>query len=148
MFREVDFTEFHFTRHMLQTLQAVAPDRFALVAEELQVGLGGADARAAGAAAGPGAAAVDGGSLPPDAPGAIRRTTRCWWTTAMMDGGAGTWRRTMLEVVSQPPGARAQGAGGHGLSRRSSRPAAAGVPGPAVHREVAAALAPRVQRLL
>ncbi|MES2666386.1 MAG: DUF6473 family protein [Pseudomonadota bacterium] len=36
MFRDVDFTEFHFTRHMLQTLQAVGPDRFEILAEELR----------------------------------------------------------------------------------------------------------------
>ncbi len=36
MFREVDFTEFHFTRHMLQSLQAVGPDRFEILAEELR----------------------------------------------------------------------------------------------------------------
>jgi Domain of unknown function (DUF6473) len=36
MFREVDFTEFHFTRHMLQTLQRIDPNRFEIVAEELR----------------------------------------------------------------------------------------------------------------
>jgi Domain of unknown function (DUF6473) len=36
MFREVDFTEFHFTRHMLQTLQAIDANRFESVAEELR----------------------------------------------------------------------------------------------------------------
>jgi hypothetical protein len=36
VFREVDFTEFHFTRHMLGTLAAVAPERFNLVIDEVQ----------------------------------------------------------------------------------------------------------------
>lgn len=36
IFREVDFTEFHFTRHMLRHLRHVAPDRFGLVRDELQ----------------------------------------------------------------------------------------------------------------
>lgn len=36
MFPEVDFTEFNFTRHMLRTLQAVSPERFERVAEELR----------------------------------------------------------------------------------------------------------------
>ena len=36
IFREVDFTEFNFTRHMLQALQAVSPDRFEVLAEELR----------------------------------------------------------------------------------------------------------------
>lgn len=36
IFRDVDFTEFHFTRHMLKGLQAASVDRFEVVAEELR----------------------------------------------------------------------------------------------------------------
>ena len=36
LFRDVDFTEFTFTRHMLRTLQATSADRFDVVAEELR----------------------------------------------------------------------------------------------------------------
>lgn len=36
IFREVDFTEFHFTRHMLGTLCARAPDRYATLRDELK----------------------------------------------------------------------------------------------------------------
>ncbi|QCO58002.1 hypothetical protein EOK75_15165 (plasmid) [Pseudorhodobacter turbinis] len=36
MYRDVDFTEFHFTRHMLQTLFQVSPHRFVAVAAQLQ----------------------------------------------------------------------------------------------------------------
>ena len=36
VFREVDFTEFHFTRHLLGELAAISPDRFRMVREELQ----------------------------------------------------------------------------------------------------------------
>lgn len=36
LFREVDFTDFHFTRHMLTTLEASSRDRFELVADELR----------------------------------------------------------------------------------------------------------------
>ena len=36
IFRDVDFTEFHFTRHMLSHLQKRAPDRFAMIRDELQ----------------------------------------------------------------------------------------------------------------
>ncbi len=36
LFREVDFTEFNFTRHMLTTLQATSKDRFAVLADELR----------------------------------------------------------------------------------------------------------------
>lgn len=36
VFGEVDFTEFHFTRHMLRHLREVGPDRFDLIRDELQ----------------------------------------------------------------------------------------------------------------
>lgn len=36
IYRDVDFTEFHFTRHMLQVLQDVSRDRFAVIEEELK----------------------------------------------------------------------------------------------------------------
>ncbi|WP_370330982.1 DUF6473 family protein [Aquicoccus porphyridii] len=36
IFREVDFTEFHFTRHMLGQLATVAPERFRLIVDEIQ----------------------------------------------------------------------------------------------------------------
>ena len=36
LFPEVDFTEFHFTRHLLQSLYAVSQERFALIVAELQ----------------------------------------------------------------------------------------------------------------
>lgn len=36
IFREIDFTEFHFTRHMLGTLCARTPDRYAMLRDELK----------------------------------------------------------------------------------------------------------------
>ncbi|WP_299355898.1 DUF6473 family protein [uncultured Shimia sp.] len=36
VFREIDFTEFHYTRHMLGTLCARAPDRYAMLRDELK----------------------------------------------------------------------------------------------------------------
>lgn len=36
VFRDVDFTEFHFTRHLLTSLRDHAPDRFSMLREELQ----------------------------------------------------------------------------------------------------------------
>ncbi len=36
VFREVDFTEFHFTRHMLSTLSRLSPERYAMVVDELR----------------------------------------------------------------------------------------------------------------
>lgn len=36
IYREVDFTEFHFTRHLLRELEALSPERFRMVRDELQ----------------------------------------------------------------------------------------------------------------
>jgi hypothetical protein len=36
LYPEVDFTEFHFTRHMMRRLADVSPDRFAVLREGLQ----------------------------------------------------------------------------------------------------------------
>ena len=36
IYREVDFTEFHFTRHLLTELEAISEERFRMVREELQ----------------------------------------------------------------------------------------------------------------
>ncbi len=36
IFREIDFTEFHFTRHMLSSLQLISQERFGIVVEELR----------------------------------------------------------------------------------------------------------------
>lgn len=36
IYREVDFTEFNFTRHLLTTLHAASPDKFAMVEQELK----------------------------------------------------------------------------------------------------------------
>lgn len=37
VFNEVDFSEFHFNRHMLQSLQTAAPERYSMVREELRM---------------------------------------------------------------------------------------------------------------
>lgn len=37
IYRDVDFTEFHFTRHMLAHLQALSEERFAVLRDELQL---------------------------------------------------------------------------------------------------------------
>jgi len=36
IFREVDFTDFHFTKHLLGSLQTLSPERFAVVRDELK----------------------------------------------------------------------------------------------------------------
>lgn len=36
LFRDVDFTEFSFTRHMLSVLRTISPERYAIICDELQ----------------------------------------------------------------------------------------------------------------
>jgi hypothetical protein len=146
MFREVDFTEFHFTRHMLQTLQAVAPDRFEVVAEEL---------RAAWVARMKTLLARLPGRVlllwladhAPVAPGGAAELGRDpILVDAEMIAAIKAEAADYLEVISSAE-ARAEGVEGMAFAPLE-RPAAAEVPGPAVHREVAAALAPRLKSLL
>lgn len=146
VFREVDFTEFHFTRHMLHTLQAVSAERFEVVAEELRaswvvrmIGLLGripgktvllwmADHR-------------------PAAPG---RRARLSDDPILVDtemiAAVRAHATEYLEVVSTPE-ARATGTAGMAFAP-FDEPAAMEIPGPAVHEEVALALGQVLQRLL
>ncbi|MHC0051853.1 DUF6473 family protein [Actibacterium sp. D379-3] len=146
MFREVDFTEFHFTRHMLTSLQVIGPERFALVVEELKeawvarmrflaerirgkrVLLHIADHRNAGPRAerglGPEPLFVDDDMLAEVEP-AFSQTVKV---------------RPSHDAVAL----RTEGMAFTTLERH----AAEAVPGPAVHREVADALAPVIDRLM
>ncbi len=143
MFREVDFTEFHFTRHMLSTLQTLSPSRFGVVAEELRT------------------AWVARMRLLLDRVGG--RVVLLWMAghtpdEASGDGGMGRdpllVDRTMIEalrpltagVVEIRASAEALGAGVAGMAYTPmDAPAAAELPGPLVHQEVATALGPVIR---
>ncbi len=146
MFREVDFTEFHFTRHMLQALQVAAPDRFLIVAEELrsawvsrmQALLGSLSGRVL---------LLWIADQPPGQPEAVPDLTRDpVLVDVEMISSIRSDSRDYLEITSSP-GARAQGLRGMNYGPMEA-PAALLVPGPAVHAEIAAALASRLLRLL
>jgi len=146
MFREVDFTEFTFTRHMLQTLQETAPDRFAVVAEDLRaVWVSRMQALLK---------ALSGRVLllwiadRPPAPRAdipdLRQDPVL--VDAEMIAAVMPFARDFLAVVSSPE-ALARGVQGMAYGPMEG-PVARLVPGPAIHREVAAALAPRLLHVL
>lgn len=146
MFREVDFTEFHFTRHMLQTLRAAAPERFEVVAEELRrVWVARMQALVE---------ALSGRVLllwiadhPPAPRAPVPDLTH---DPVLVDSTMIEAIRPMtldfLAVVSSPE-ALARGVQGMDFGPMDG-PAAQLVPGPAVHQEVAAALAPRLLQIL
>jgi hypothetical protein len=146
LFREVDFTEFHFTRHMLQTLQRVSPERFEVVAEEL---------RAAWVARM--SALLDAlpvktvllwfAAHPPQKPG-----TRAdlaldpILVDSEMIASVRARATEYVEAISTPQ-ARARGLDGMAFAPLEE-PAALGIPGPSVHEEVAAQLSTALARIL
>ncbi|MGE5200171.1 MAG: DUF6473 family protein [Rhodospirillaceae bacterium] len=138
LYPEVDFTEFAFTRHLIQTLHATDPDRFATVREELQAAwLGRMNSF------------LDGVRAPvvllwmaerrPDEPSDLHRASDPLFVTQELVAAI---RPRLAAVVEAVPSAAARAAGGRGLVCTDlEAPAAAEVPNPAVHAEAAAALA-------
>ena len=146
IYREVDFTEFHFTRHMLKALQELSPERFEVVAEELK------------------AAWVARMQL------LLRRITGktllLWIADQVPGAGAAPPRlnrepllvdRDMIAAVSghatayieavASPAAREAGTQGMRISALDEA-VAAELPGPAVHAEIARCVEPALRRLL
>ena len=136
IYREVDFTEFAFTRHMLQTLRYASPQKFAIVVEELQAAwlarMGALLARL-----GPRVVLLwmQGQGEDPE-PMLV--------TAAMVEA----LRPHAAAVVPVALSAAALAAGTAGMVYPPlAEPAARGMPNPLRHAEVAEALAPVVARL-
>ena len=146
LYSEVDFTEFHFTRHMLQSLYRVSPHRFAEVADALQATWIDRMSQLLGAIKGPKLLLWMGDNVPPQpAPAANPYTNPVMVNAAMIDTLRGR-ATAYLEVVSSHQ-AVAEGVENMAFSALD-RPAAEGVPGPTAHREVAMALADAIAQLL
>ena len=146
IYHEVDFTEFHFTRHMLSTLLRLSPERFAVVADELQSAwvarmkllIGKTEGKTvllwmSGHAPGAAGQASDLGSDP------------LLVDREMLDAIGGN----ATEVVEVVASARACQSGLEGkIFTPLEEPAALEMPGPMQHEEVANALLPVIDRLL
>jgi|SRR5690606_11036055 hypothetical protein len=147
VFREVDFTEFHFTRHMLSVLRERSAEKFALVEEELKAAwvarmrnlLQKIDGRTvllwiAGVAGSDPRGPADGLGHEP----------------LFVDAGmVAAIRPLASDLVRITPSAQALAAGTDGMSFGPlDAPVAAAMPGPKVHEEIAAALVPAIRRLL
>ena len=145
IYRDVDFTEFNFTRHMLRTLQAVSVDRFEVLAEELR------------------AAWVTRmktlitslpcktvllwvANTPPPMPARRADLTHdpLLVDTEMIAALRAQVTRYIEVVVS--PAARLRGTSGMTFAPMDA-PAAQALPGPAVHRQIADLLGPELLRL-
>lgn len=144
IYREIDFTEFTFTRHMLHSLYRASPEKFAIVAEELRAAwlarmiallprLGARVVLVWMARQGPDAARP----VPEDEPMLVTR--------AMLD--ALVQRGAALVEVVYSDAAQAQGVAGM-VYPVMAEAAARAMPGPMHHAEVAAAVEPVLAGLL
>lgn len=143
---EVDFTEFHFTRHMLSTLLRRSPERFAVIAEELQSAWVARMKQLLGRTDGKTILLWMSGHAPP----AVRPATGLGndpllVSKSMLDA----IRDTATEVVEVTYSDKARAGGLDGMVFAPlDEPAARETPGPLMHEEVAKALMPVVERLL
>lgn len=143
IFREVDFTEFHFTRHMLSVLRERSAEKFALVEEELKAAW---VARMKNLLQKVGSRTVllwiiDAGGSDHDGLGHEPLFVDAEMVEAIRPFAGDLVR------VSPSPGALAAGTDGMQFAPLDA-PVAAVMPGPKVHAEIAAALVPAMRRLL
>ncbi|RUS60278.1 hypothetical protein EGN72_10870 [Pseudorhodobacter sp. E13] len=144
-FREVDFTDFHFTRHMLQSLYEVSPQRFREVAAELQATWVARMQLLLQSLKGPTLLLWMADRPPPAADAAMEPYSNpVLINAAMIDQVRGA-ASAYLEVVTS------QQANDEGVDQMAfsamDRAAAEGVPGPRAHREVAEAIADATRQL-
>lgn len=145
LYPEVDFTNFNFTRHLLRTLQAVSPTRFETVAEELRR-TWGTRMRTLVERAGAPVVLVWIAAHAPGPRGPADLSVDPLLVDRPMIDALRPLAAAIVEVPFKAPG------GGHRLDGKAyaelDRPAAEGLPGPAVHQAVAKAVADAVERLL
>lgn len=146
LYREVDFTEFHFTRHMLQSLHQVSPHRFAEVAAVLQATWIDRMVQLLQAIKGPKLLLWIGPNRPPQSKANVNPYSSPVLVNAAMINRLRGSATAYLEVVFSPE-AIAEGVENMSFSPME-RPAAEDVPGPLAHREVASALASAITHLL
>ncbi|KEO52658.1 DUF6473 family protein [Thioclava pacifica] len=144
MFRGIDFTEFNFTRHMLGALKERAPERFEALALELQTSWVQRMKALLAKVEGVKILLWMGDYHMPDLTDPLGPEPLLV-SEAMVD----ELRPHASEVLRVEPTLMARCAGTAGMQFSAlEEPAAAMVPGPMVHREIADALAPVVKRYL
>jgi len=141
IYPEVDFAEFCFTRHMLGTLLARSPERFAIVRQELQAAWLARMTLFLGEIGPRSLLLWFSDSLPSDIPWEERENPLSieplFVTRSMLD----SLRPRVRGVVMVQPSARARATGTQGMVFSPLHaPAAANVPNPAAHHEAAEAL--------
>jgi hypothetical protein len=147
IFREVDFTEFHFTRHMLSVLKERSAEKFALLEEELKAAwiarmrnlLHKIDSKTV-------LLWITGASgSDPHGPGDGLGHEPLFVDAEMV----AAIRPFASDLVRVTPSASALAAGTAGMQFAAlDAPIAAAMPGPRVHAEIAEALVPAMRRLI
>lgn len=141
IYPEVDFAEFCFTRHMLGVLLARSPERFAILRQELQAAWMARMSKFLTEIGGQTLLLWFSDNLPSDTPWEERpdplAVEPLFITRSMLD----TLRPRVRGVVMVQPSVRARAQGTNGMIYGPLHaPAAATVPNPAAHHEVALAL--------
>ena len=144
IYPEVDFTEFHFTRHMLSALEDVSPDRFALIRDELRktwvarMNLLTARMKCR-------VVLIWMGERGPDEPGEwIDEGEPALVTRAMLAGLTGRIENVVEFVRPQPPDGPPEGM----VVPEGEEQAALRLPGPEMHAQAARALARAIRGVL
>ena len=146
IFPQVDFTEFNFTRHMLRSLHQSSADRFEVVAEELRAAWVTRMKQLLARLTGRTILLWMSDTAPPTPTRRVDLARLPMLVDAEMVNAIRPLATAYVEAISSAE-ARAHGAEGMSYAAMEA-PAAASVPGPWVHREVADALLPVIHRLL
>ena len=146
IYPDVDFTEFHFTRHMLNTLAEACPDKFAMVREELRHAWIARMRTLIDQIGGPVVLTWLAGHKPDNCgTGSIRRADPLFVERDMLDAIRPS-ADAVVEVVATPDEITA--GNDELIFATMERPAAKEMLGPVVHRRAASALAPVLEQLI
>lgn len=144
MFADVDFTEFHFIRHLLRHLSHVSSERFAMLRDELQAAWVARMTLLLGKIDAPVLLLWVSSHKPPEhADDPEISADPAFVTRAMLEAVRGHTAQIVDATLSQ--GARLAGIAGMVHSEFEAN-IAAELPGPAAHEEVAQHLAPLIRR--
>lgn len=146
IFPRVDFTEFNFTRHMLRALQHSSADRFDVVAEELRAAWVARMKQLLARLTGPTILLWMSDHAPPSPTRGVELGAAPLLVDAEMVAAIRPFAPGYVQVISSAQ-ARAEGVQGMAFGPLEA-PAAALVPGPLAHHEVAEALLPMIHHLL
>ena len=146
IFPRVDFTEFNFTRHMLRALQHSSADRFEVVAEELRAAWVARTKQLLSCLTGPTILLWMSDLAPPSPTRRVDLAHNPMLVDAEMVATVRGYAQGYVQVIHSAQ-ARAQGVQGMAFGPLEA-PAAALVPGPLAHHEVAKALLPLIYQLL